>query len=78
MSIWIIPHPLGSDGPHCIEFLHEMRKLLLNLVPGEPFSLVKEFAYFDNLIQLDMMLVGVLDLCVHDSISCILFHVIWI
>jgi len=31
--------PLGSNGPHCIEFLHEMRKLLLNLVPGEPLAL---------------------------------------
>jgi len=50
MSTWIIPPPLGSNGPHCIEFLHEMRKLLLNLVPGEPLALVKELACFDNSI----------------------------
>jgi hypothetical protein len=50
ISTWIIPPPLGSNGPHCVEFLHEMRKLLLNLVPGEPFALVKELACFDNSI----------------------------
>ena len=49
-STWIIPPPLGSSGPHCTEFLHEMRKLLLNLVPGEPLALVKELACFDNSI----------------------------
>ena len=40
ISTWIIPPPLGNNGPHCVEFLHEMRKLLLNLVPGEPLALV--------------------------------------
>jgi hypothetical protein len=50
ISTWIIPPPLGRNGPHCVEFLHEMRKLLLNLVPGEPFALVKELACFDNSI----------------------------
>jgi hypothetical protein len=48
--IWINPPSLGNNGPHCVEFLHEMRKLLLNLVPGEPFALVKELACFDNSI----------------------------
>ena len=55
-----------------------MRKLLLNLVPGEPFSLVKELAYFDNSIQLDLSLESVLDLHVHDPINCGLLHAIWI
>ena len=50
ISTWIIPPPLGSNGPHCVECLHEMRKLLLNLVPGEPLALVKELASFDNSI----------------------------
>jgi hypothetical protein len=50
ISTWINPPSLGSNGPHCVEFLHEMRKLLLNLVPGEPFALVKELACFDNSI----------------------------
>ena len=48
ISTWIIPPPLGSKGPHCVKFLHEMRKFLLNLVPGEPLSLVQELASFDN------------------------------
>ena len=50
ISTWIIPPPLGINGPHCVEFLHEMRKLLLNLVLGETLALVKELACFDNLI----------------------------
>ena len=68
--------PLGSNGPHCVEFLHEMRKLLLNLVPGEPLALVKELACFDNSIQLDLLLASVLDLRFHDLISCGLLHAI--
>lgn len=48
ISTWIIPPPLGSNGTHCVEFLHEMRKLLLNLVPSEPIALVKELSCFDN------------------------------
>jgi hypothetical protein len=50
ISTWINPPSLGRNGPHCVECLHEMRKLLLNLVPGEPFALVKELACFDNSI----------------------------
>ena len=50
ISTWIIPPPSGSNGPHCVEFLHEMGKLLLKLVPGEPLALVKELSYFDNSI----------------------------
>ena len=76
ISSWIIPPPLGSNGPHCVEFLHEMRKLLWNLVPGEPLFLVKELACFDNLIQLDILLAGVLDLCVHNPISGGLSHAV--
>ena len=37
ISTWIIPPPLGSNGPHCVEFLPEMRKLLLSWVAGELF-----------------------------------------
>ena len=64
ISTWIIPPPLGSNGPHCVEFLHEMRELLLHLVPGEPLALVTKLSYFDNSIQLDILLASVLDLCV--------------
>ena len=60
ISTWIIPPPLGSNGPHCVELPHEMRKLLLNLFPGEPLALLKELAYFDNSIQLDILLASVL------------------
>ena len=51
---------------------------MLNFVPCEPLALVKELACFDNSIQLDILLVSVLDLCVHDLISWSLFHAIWI
>ena len=78
ISTWIIPPPLGSNGPHYVEFLHEMRKLLLNLVPGEPLALVQELASFDNPIQLDLLSVSVLDLHVHDTICGDLFHVVWV
>jgi hypothetical protein len=50
ISTWINLPSLGINGTHYIECLHEMRKLLLNLVPGEPFALVKELACFDNSI----------------------------
>jgi len=40
ISKWINPPSLGSNGPHCVEFLHEMGKLLLNLVPGKTLALV--------------------------------------
>ncbi len=62
----------------CIKFLHEMRKPLLNLVPGEPLALVLAQASFDNLIQLDILLASVLDLRVHYLISCGLFHGVWV
>ena len=55
-----------------------MRKLLLNLVPGEPLSLVQELASFGNPIQLDLLLVIILDLHVHDIIFGGLFHVVWV
>ena len=70
--------PLGSNGTHCVQFLHEMRKLLLNLVPGEPLSLVQELASFDNPIQLDPLLASVLNLHVHDTIFGGLFHAVWV
>ena len=45
-----------------------MRKILLNLVPGEPLALVQELASFDNPIQLDLLSASVLDLHVHDIV----------
>jgi len=61
-----------------MQSLHEVRKFLLNLISAEQFSLVKELAYFDNPISLDPFLVSVLDLCVHESISCGMFHAVWV
>ena len=55
-----------------------MRKFLLNLVPGEPLSLVQELASFDNPIQLDLLLASVFDLHVHDAICGGLFYAVWI
>ena len=52
-----------------------MRKFL---VPGEPLSLVRELASFDNPIQLDLLLASVLDLYVHDTICGGLFHAVWV
>jgi hypothetical protein len=64
--------PLGSNGLHCVKFPHHMGKLLLNLAPGEPLSLVKKLPYFDNPVELYVLLVGAFHLCIHDSINCIL------
>lgn len=69
------PFPLQIKGPHFIECLHEMRTLSLNLVYGEPLSLVQEFTSFNNPIQLDPLMASVIDISAHYSISCGLFHV---
>lgn len=50
----------------------------LNLVQGQKFAPKIFHACFDNLIQLHPLLSSVLDLCVHDLISCDLFHAVWI
>ena len=53
-----------------------MRKLLLNLVPGEPLSMVEEFASFGNPVELDILLESVLDLHGHDKICGGMFHAV--
>jgi hypothetical protein len=45
-----------------------MRKFLLNLSLGEPFSLVKELPCFDNSIKLDPLMASSLDLFFHNLI----------
>ena len=75
-SICIHPPPLGRNGLHCIEFLHQMRKFLLNLAPGERLALVQELPGFDNSINMDPLLASSLDLCVHCLISGCMFHVV--
>jgi hypothetical protein len=40
ISTWINPPPLGRNGLHCVEFPHQVRKILLDLASGEPLSLL--------------------------------------
>ena len=65
--------PLGRNGLHCIKFLHQMGKLLLNLTYGEPLSLMKKLPFFDGPIELDVLLEGSLleyrRLCSHFTID---------
>jgi hypothetical protein len=68
--------PLGINGLHCIKCLHQMGKLLLNLTLGESLSLMKKLPCFDNPINFDSLLVGVLCLGFHDPINYLLFDVV--
>jgi hypothetical protein len=34
ISTWINPPSLGSNGLHCVEFPHQMRKFLVEFGPG--------------------------------------------
>jgi hypothetical protein len=75
ISIWINPPYLGRNGLHYIEVPHQMRKVLLNLAPGEPLTLVQELPCFDDSIKLDPLLSSALDLCVHNMIiGCLLYE----
>jgi hypothetical protein len=76
ISIWINPPSLGSNGIHCIEFPHQMRKFLLNLASGEPLALVQELPFFDDSIKLDPLLSSALDLCVHNMIVGFLLYAV--
>jgi hypothetical protein len=55
-----------------------MVKLLLNFPTSEPLALVKKFPYFDNLVEIHIILVGVFHLCIHDLINCIMFKEIMV
>jgi hypothetical protein len=55
-----------------------MGKILLNLTLGEPLSLVKKLPYFDDPIELDVLLASALHIGVHDSINFLLFNVFMI
>jgi hypothetical protein len=55
-----------------------MGKLLLNMTLGEALAPMKKLSYFDDLIELDVLLVGALRLGVHDMIICHLFNVVMI
>ena len=49
-----------------------MRKILLNVILGETLSLVKKLSYFDNPIQLDVLIVSSIHLSFHDLFNGIL------
>jgi hypothetical protein len=53
-----------------------MGKLLLNLTPSEKLSRMKKLPYFDDLIELDGVLVDVICLGDHDTLNLILFDAI--
>jgi hypothetical protein len=73
ISIWINPPSLGSNGLHCVEVTHQMRKFLLNLALSEPLALVQELPYFDESIKLDPLFSSALDLSIHNIIiGCLL------
>jgi hypothetical protein len=76
ISTWINPPSLGSNGLHCDEFSHQMRKFLLNLALGEPLALVQELPCFDDFIKLDPLLSRALDLCVHNLITGCMLYVV--
>jgi hypothetical protein len=73
---WINPPSLGSNGLHCIDFPHQMRKFLLNLAPGEPLALVQELPCFDDSIKMDPLLSSALDMCVHNMIIGFLLYAV--
>jgi hypothetical protein len=49
---------------------------LLNLTHGDPLSLMKNLPYFDDLIELDVLLAGSFIIGVHDMINCHMFNAI--
>jgi hypothetical protein len=72
--MWINYPPLVSNGIHYIKFLHHMDKLLLNLVPSQPLSLLMKLHCFNNIIELYVMLVSTFHLGVHVLIVCNLLN----
>jgi hypothetical protein len=76
ISTWINISSLGRNCLHCLVFIHQMRKFLLNLALGEPLALVQEMPCFDDSIKLDPFLSSALDLCVQNLIiGCLLYVV---
>jgi hypothetical protein len=53
-----------------------MGGFLQDLVLGEPLALVKKLPCFDNLIELYVLLVGALQLGVHDLVHCSLLNAV--
>jgi hypothetical protein len=70
--------PLIRNGLHCIRFLNNMEKILLNLILIEPLFLVKKMPFLDNSLELHVLLVSGLYFCVHDMVDCILFSLVMV
>ena len=51
-----------------------MGKLPLNSTPSELLVMVKELPYFDDTIELDVLLARSVRLDVYDPINCLLFN----
>jgi hypothetical protein len=52
-----------------------MGKILLNMTPSEPLSLMKKLPFFDDSMELDALLAVVLYLGFHDLIRYHMFYV---
>jgi hypothetical protein len=60
-NFWLGPgYAIGTLGP---------MKLLPNLALGESLPLVKKLPFFDDPIELYVLLAGAFHLCIHDSIN---------
>jgi len=64
--------------PHYVKFPHHMGKLLFNLTPSEPLASVKKLPYFDEPIECNVLLEGILPLGVDDPINYLMFNVVMI
>jgi hypothetical protein len=53
-----------------------MKKLLLNLTPGEPIDLMNKLPFFDDPMEFDSLLEGVLFLGVHDPMNFLLLNAV--
>jgi hypothetical protein len=51
-----------------------MGKFLLDLIPSELLAIVKKLLYFDNPVELYILLVSALHFSIHDLVYCILFN----
>jgi hypothetical protein len=53
-----------------------MGKIPLNLDPSQPLTLVKKFPYFNDSIEIYVLLAGAFHLCIHDLINCSFLKVV--
>jgi hypothetical protein len=61
---------------YILYMVYYMEKLLLNLAPHEPLALMKNLPCFDDPVELYVLLVGAINLCIHDLINYSLLKVV--